>query len=112
MTKAKPKKQILSREILLEALNRIDEFASEAVRDNDNGEAQQLEKDYNLVHDFLKTVKVQTTQRKGNQKLDIPFSESDIQELQSGETFDWTFETDEGESIDIHIRPEEDEDNE
>lgn len=40
----------------LNALNRIDEFASEAVRDNDNGEAQKLEKDYNLVFNFINGV--------------------------------------------------------
>ena len=45
-----------------------------------------------------------------NQKLVIPFTESDLQDLQAGETFDWTFTTDKGESIDIHLRLENDED--
>lgn len=36
-----------------EALNRIDELASLQVQDNDNGEAGQLTKDYNLVFDFI-----------------------------------------------------------
>lgn len=40
---------------LTDALNRIDEHAcdADAVRNNDNGEAEQLEKDYNLVFDAL-----------------------------------------------------------
>lgn len=56
--KPKAKKEILSREILIEALNRLDEFASEATRDNDNGEAEQQEKDYNMLFNFLTNVKV------------------------------------------------------
>jgi hypothetical protein len=39
---------------VLDALNRIDELACYAVQDNDNGEAEQLEKDYNMVFDFIK----------------------------------------------------------
>jgi len=40
---------------LLDALNRIDEFACmyDGLCDNDNGEAQQLQKDYNLVFNFI-----------------------------------------------------------
>lgn len=38
---------------LIEALNRLDEFASFATADNDNGEAEQQEKDYNLLFDFI-----------------------------------------------------------
>ena len=37
----------------IEALNRLDELASYATQDNDNGEAEQQEKDYNLLFDFL-----------------------------------------------------------
>lgn len=37
------------------------------------------------------------------QKLRINFSEEDLQDLQNGETFDWTFTTDKGEEIDIHL---------
>lgn len=44
-----------------------------------------------------------------NQKLKIHFSEEDLQELQNGETFDWTFRTDKGEDIDIHLYQGEDE---
>lgn len=52
------KKPILSRDALIEALNRMDEFASEATQDNDNGEAEQLEKDYNLLFEFISNVKI------------------------------------------------------
>lgn len=34
---------------LIEALNRLDDFASFETADNDNGEAEQQEKDYNLI---------------------------------------------------------------
>ena len=46
---------------------------------------------------------------KQNQKLVIAFSQQGLEDLQAGETFDRTFETDKGESIDIHLRPETDE---
>lgn len=46
-------------------------------------------------------------QIKRNKKITIPFSENDLQELQAGETFDWTFD-----GIDVHLRLETDEDNE
>lgn len=45
-----------------------------------------------------------------NQKLTIPFSQSDIEELHGGEEFNWTFTTDRGEEIDIHIKQEEESD--
>jgi ssDNA-binding Zn-finger/Zn-ribbon topoisomerase 1 len=38
---------------LIDALNRMDELASIATQDNDNGEAEQLEKDYNLLFNFI-----------------------------------------------------------
>lgn len=37
----------------IKALNLMDEYASETVRDNDNGEAQKLEKAYNLLFDYI-----------------------------------------------------------
>jgi hypothetical protein len=37
---------------LLEALNRIDELAC-AIADQENGEAQQLKDDYNLIFNFI-----------------------------------------------------------
>lgn len=39
---------------LIDALNRIDELACISAEDNDNGEAEQLEKDYNMVFDFIR----------------------------------------------------------
>ncbi len=38
---------------LVDALNRIDELASITTADNDNGEAEQQEKDYDLLYLFL-----------------------------------------------------------
>ncbi len=33
-----------------------------------------------------------------NKKISIPFSEEDLQDLQNGETFDWTFD-----GVDVHL---------
>jgi hypothetical protein len=61
-TKAKKKKPIISKDVLLEALNRMDEFASAYVVDNNEiregfGEADQLQEDYDLLHDFISNLK-------------------------------------------------------
>lgn len=58
MSQSKSKEAVPpSKRKLLNALNRMDEFASEAVRDNDNGEAERLERDYNMLHDFISNLK-------------------------------------------------------
>ena len=44
--------------------------------------------------------------------ITIPLSESDIQDLQAGEEFHWNFTDQQGEIIDVIVRPEVDEDNE
>ncbi len=87
-----------TKQSLLEALNRIDELASEAVRDNNNGEAEELEKDYNTVFDFLNN----------KMAIEVPLSQSDIEDLQNGGSFDWIFPlagTD-NMHIDVRLRPE------
>jgi len=40
-------------------------------------------------------------------EIEIPFSESDLDDLRNGETFDWTFpvENRPGEYVDVHLRP-------
>jgi len=81
----------------IEALNRLDEFASQATQDNDNGEANQQERDYNLLFNFLRN----------NQSIRLPLSASDLEELRDGRTFDWTFTTNKGQDIDIKLVPEE-----
>ncbi len=43
---------------------------------------------------------------KKHPKLDIYFSESDLQELINGEEFQWTFTTDTGVDIDVLLRPD------
>jgi hypothetical protein len=52
-----PQKSILLNHIkrnkLLDALNRLDDWASGTTADNDNGEAEQQEKDYNLLYKFI-----------------------------------------------------------
>jgi hypothetical protein len=45
----------------------------------------------------------------GNEKIVIPLSESDIGELQRDEEFHWTFPTNKGRSIDVHLRKEDEE---
>lgn len=42
---------------LVESLNFIDELASQAVQDNDNGEAEQLQKHYDLLFVVLSAIK-------------------------------------------------------
>jgi len=37
------------------------------------------------------------------QKLQVPFTEADLQDLQHGKRFDWTFQTDKGESINVEV---------
>jgi hypothetical protein len=39
----------------IEALNRIDELASQVVIDNNNGEAEKLQKDYEVLFNFIKS---------------------------------------------------------
>lgn len=46
--------------------------------------------------------------------IKIPFSDSDLEDLQCDETFDWTFIADDGTEVNVHLfkGDEEDEDNE
>jgi len=41
---------------LIDALNRIDELACISAESNDISEAEQLEKDYNLLFDYLNNI--------------------------------------------------------
>ncbi len=41
-----------------------------------------------------------------NEKIIVPISESDAQDLMSGDEFNWTFETDKGQLIDVWLKPE------
>lgn len=36
-------------------------------------------------------------------KITIDFTEQDLQELMDGETFDWSFETETGETVEVHL---------
>jgi len=38
-----------------------------------------------------------------NKKIRIPFSDSDLEDLMAGETFDWHFPTEDGQVIDVHL---------
>lgn len=42
-----------------------------------------------------------------NQKIMIPLTENDIEELMNDQEFHWTFTTNKGESIDVHLKKEE-----
>lgn len=95
-------------EKVMDALNVIDEQAEQG--NSTYEENVERGKAYAIVSDFID--KYAGRENKENQKLVIPFTENDIQELGSGEEFDWTFETDRGESIDIHIKQEEYEEDE
>lgn len=95
-------------EKVMDALNLIDEQAENGICTYDDQVARG--KAYEVVSDFID--KYASREDKKNQKLVIPFTENDIQELGAGEEFEWTFETDQGEPIDIHIKQEEYEDEE
>ena len=43
-------------------------------------------------------------------KITIDFTETDLQELLVGNTFDWTYTSDTGETVDVHLYNEEYED--
>ena len=45
----------ITKKILINALNRLDELASYATEDNDNGEAQAQQKDYDLLRTSIIT---------------------------------------------------------
>lgn len=45
---------------LLKALNTLDVFADEATRDNDNGEAKEQERAYNLLYNFINNHETQS----------------------------------------------------
>jgi len=47
-----------------------------------------------------------------HQQLELPFSQSDLEDLINGEEHNWAFETDRGEIIDIRLYNEDYEDNE
>lgn len=48
-------------------------------------------------------MKEQITPVKKNKSIKISFSQSDLEDLQSGETFEWTFNTEDGQAIDVHL---------
>lgn len=48
----------------------------------------------------------------GRLSITVPLSEENLQDLQNGEDFDWTFVSQTGELVDVKVRPEVDEDNE
>ena len=37
------------------------------------------------------------------EKIKINFSEEDLQDLQNGETFNWTYTTDKGTEVEVHL---------
>lgn len=57
-----------------------------------------------------------TVKPEGNESIMVNFSDEDLEDLQNGGTFDWTFISDRGNNIDIHLykgdEEEEDEDDE
>ena len=43
------------KDFMLEALNRLDDWASQTTQDNNNGEAEQQTKDYTLLFNFIQS---------------------------------------------------------
>ena len=56
-----------------------------------------------LIEETMLTTEIKT------QKIDIGFTESDCQELEQGEEFDWSYDTEDGINIQVHLHREEDE---
>ena len=54
-TKKKPKqrKKRITKSTVLDAVNRMDELACQIVEANDDGSANKLRKDYNMVFDYI-----------------------------------------------------------
>ena len=44
-----------------------------------------------------------------HQKIELPFSQSDLEDLMNGDTHNWAFETDRGEIIDLELYNEDSE---
>ena len=66
----------------------------------------------NYLHSFDQAI-LQYLQRKNiKPKIIVPLSESDIQDLRYGESFDWTFKSNGLINIDVVIKPEEIDDSE
>jgi len=55
--KIRKQKATRVRNKLMDMLNVMDEFACQSVEDNDNGEAQELEKAYNYLADYIENTK-------------------------------------------------------
>lgn len=68
-----------------------------------NKEVLYLGKTLGFIGDGEKSI--QEKHLKNSFAIEIPFSESDLEELQSGETFNWTFPTKEGLDVHVHLRP-------
>lgn len=82
---------------LIDALNLMDEIAEQC--SGDITEQKARAKAYDMLFKHLTRAK---------QEVTIPFSENDIQELQSGEELNWSFPNQYGEDIEIFITQEED----
>ncbi len=86
----------MDKEKMLKKLSKIN------FRNKEELESGRLEnKIFNIFNKEYK--RLLETNKKTNQKLNIYFSEEDLQELLNGEEFNWTFTTDKGEDINIHL---------
>lgn len=65
-----------------------------------NGERVTIESLSEVVQDAINARAKGTTK---NKSIKIPFSDSDLEDLMAGETFDWTFTTEDGQSIEVHL---------
>lgn len=76
-----------------------------------NGERITLE---SLPEEVQKAIEERARPEVKTRSIKIPFSDSDLEDLMVGDTFDWTFTTEDGIEIDVHLfkgdEEEEDED--
>ena len=113
MSEKEIKKPIINKDVILNTLNQMNEYASSYVVDEmtDNSGRIELQENYDLLVNFISNLKDSNfKERKGNQGITVPVSEEDIQELQNGEEFTWVLRTNLGENIDVLLRQELEED--
>jgi len=62
----------------------------------------EIPKEFDIVEDWINKELLKGA-TKTKQKLKINFTIEDLEDLMNNLTFDWTFITDKGENIDIHL---------
>lgn len=76
------------------------------LKKNDKGEILTGSNYQTMKLTVVGKIPVKVKKVKKNPSLTVALSERDLQELQGGKTFDWSFLTDKGATIDVHVKLE------